>query len=383
MLQQVLLFLFPVPDLCEPADVAVVSLIITTGPAVAILLRIPTWLTISSNLLIHLIQKSLRQEPDSANVLGMDELGHLPHTLARIAERPNILHWHSEQISSDSRYCVQLARPLFDAGLGIAAITQRSSYDSGPHTSHCYRFTLLLRGSMMMRFEDEEHQVSPGQIACCPPNTLFRRWSDSATWWVYFDFNEHKTWKPLKKHGPYVRDHPSPDLIYILLQQLTDLHRGLFFDKCGEEEREERLDQSTPQAVEYADLLLNILRQECAALRKPAGTQIDRLHALVQEIRLAPQNDWNVETMSQHIHVSRSTLRRLTMSEYNLAPMQLVIQARMEEAVRWLRRPENSVMAIAQHVGYQSVYSFTRLFTKHMGMPPGKYRDTVLHKKGR
>ena len=319
--------------------------------------------------------------PGSASLEIMDKLRTLPHALTRIAERPNILDWHSQQISSDNADCVQLARPLFDAGLGIAAITQRNRYDSKLHVAGHYRFTLLLRGSMMIRFGDSEHQLYPGQLACCPPGTPFRRWADAMTWWLYFDFSDHKTWLPLKKHGPYIREHPCPDLIFILLQQLIDLHRSLYLDDFSPSERSKRCAQSTPQAVQCADLLLSILRQECAALRKPAESLVDRLHALVQEIRLAPQHGWSVESMSQHLHVSRSTLRRLMMSNYKMSPMQLVIQARLDEAVRWLRRPENSVMAIAHHVGYESVYSFTRLFTKHMGMPPGRYRDTVLRKK--
>lgn len=315
----------------------------------------------------------------------MSEEHCLPHALTRIAERPNILHFHAQWIWDEEPLCVQLARPLFDAGLMGAGITQRNRYTSDLHVPPYYRFTLLLRGNMMVRFEDREHQLTPGQIACCPPGTTFKRWNEEPNWWIYFDFAPRKLWRPLKEHGPYIREHQCPDLIFILLQQLMDMHSMCNEPQLAGEahpvDRDAFLAESTPMAVEYARMLLNILRQECTVINRRTESQVDQLHALVQQIRLAPQLEWNVENMSHHMHLSKSSLRRLMLSEYSMSPIQLVIQARLEEAVRCLKRPENTVGAVANHVGYKSVYSFTRLFTKHMGMSPGKYRDSVLRKK--
>ena len=315
----------------------------------------------------------------------MVEQRSLPHALARISERPDILDYHMQVISSESPVCRQLARPLFDAGLYAAAVTQRGTYASNLHVPKMYRFMLLLRGSMMVRFGDQEYRLSPGHLACCPPGTPFKRWAEGSTWWLYFDFGDHEFWRPLKEHGPYIREHESPDLVFVLLQHLLDLHwtfGGSQFPVTPERPGKlADLDECTPRAVEYASTLLGILRQECAALSLSSDGRIRRLRALVQEIRLAPHQQWDVDSMGQRIHVSRSTLRRLTMSEYDLSPTQLVIQARLDEAVRQLQRSGNSIAAIANHVGYESVYSFTRLFTKHMGMAPGRYREKVLKKK--
>lgn len=315
------------------------------------------------------------------HIVAMKETPILSHALRRIADCPHVQNRYSRHLADDHPDCRQLARPLFDAGLYSAGITQRSSNDSLSHVVADYRFTLLLRGTMHCRFGDEEHLMLPGDLCCCPPGILYRRWSKQTTWFVYFDFSAHKVWQPLKKHGPYIREHPAPDVIFVLLRQLIDLHDGLYHGNPTAAEHSERLAKETPQGVEYAALLLSMLRRECTAVRELTGGPVDRLHALVRQIHLSPETAWDLENMSQYIHVSGSTLGRLTQSEYGLSPLQLVIRARMEEAVRCLENPANTIMDIADRLGYKSTYSFSRLFARHMGMAPGKYRDTVLKKK--
>ena len=312
----------------------------------------------------------------------MSEKRPILHSLSRIAERPNILDWHTVQLMVDNPVCEQLAAPLFSANLYSAAITQRHHYDSDEYIAeHRYGFTIVLRGEMKMKIGDQEYLLSPGDIAFSPPGYNFRRWHESPAWWVYFEFLEHKFWRDLKKIGPYCRQHESPDLIFILLQQLMDLRYGCddILDPAG---KSAFLSASTPRALEYSRMLLNILRQESVMARDSDDSQIGRLHALVQQIRLSPHQDWNVDNMSQYLRTSVRTLRRLTTHEYNQSPLHLVIQARLDEAVRWLRNPENSVEAIAYHVGYESVFSFSRLFSKYMGMAPGRYRKKLLADRG-
>ena len=306
----------------------------------------------------------------------------LLHSLARIAEPPYVLNWRTDRIMYDEPISRKLAAPLIDARLYGAAITQRHNYDSKEYTSETYSFTMLLRGTLKLRLNGKEHKMNPGDIACAPPGTNFRRWTEGHTWWVYIDFEDHEFWRPLKDLGPYCREHESPDLIYILLQHLMDMRASCENLPTNGVESPLRttqlLNEFTPRAAEYSRMLLKLFRQECIVAVRGQGDQKSRLQALIQQIRLSPHQDWNVESMSRHLNVSIRTLRRLTHQEYNMAPLQIVIQARIDEAVRLMRKPENTIEAIAHHVGYESVFSFSRLFSKHMGMAPGKYRRHML-----
>lgn len=317
----------------------------------------------------------------------MDEQLAPPRTLERITERSNILAFHWQWMAEDIPASVALARPLFEAGMISCGIAQRAfPYDSGIHTPDRYRFSLLLRGAMTVQFEDQEYRLSPGQLACCTPGTRFKRSADGKIWWLFFDFANNKIWGPLKEHGAYIRDHQCPDLVYILLQHLMDLQwlykKGPFDDHPEIPRHPDISEEDIAQATTYAGMLLTILMRETTMIDQHADQTLNRLHILRQQIRLSPHQNWSVEMMSQRLHVSSSTLKRLTMSEYGISPMQLVIQARLEQAVALLKSRKNTIESVAHHVGYESVYSFSRLFAKHLGMPPGQYRDEVLHKEG-
>jgi AraC-like DNA-binding protein len=47
----------------------------------------------------------------------------------------------------------------------------------------------------------------------------------------------------------------------------------------------------------------------------------------------------------------------------------------MEFAMELLTQTDTPITEIAYRCGYDSVYSFMRLFRKRVGPPPGRYRD--------
>jgi len=309
----------------------------------------------------------------------MEEKHPLPHALTRIASPKKNLDLYLQLISADRPLCLKLAQPLFEAGLWAAGITQRSNYTSGEHISNVYRFTILLRGKMMIKLGELEQELTPGQLACCTPGTLFNRSAQDETWWIYLDFNQHAIWQPLKEHGSYIRNHDCPDLTFILLQNLLDLSLafdgGVYGDYPTIEQKTSSFEGCIQQGLQYSRMLLSIIQQECILLSNGLDDRTKRLHTLVKEIKLAPHHDWTMESMSRFIHTSKRTLARLMMSEYNMSSAQFVIQTRIDEACRLLQNKNNSITSVALHVGYKSVYSFSRIFTKHMGMAPGKYRS--------
>jgi AraC-like DNA-binding protein/quercetin dioxygenase-like cupin family protein len=314
----------------------------------------------------------------------MDQSQMLNHMLSRIAPRSDVLDWHTEAISSDNPSCVKMARPLFDAGLVLAVITQRPAFQGQLHTAGHNILTLLLRGSLTVQLGNQEHKMTPGQLAFCPPGSLYNSRADEPTWWLYFVFEDTKHWRGAGQSGAYIRDHESTDLIFVLLQHLIDTKACLSesssldnYTKGPSPDSQEEISRS----LEHARMLLKILEQEYNLPLEDGDCQVRSLHALVKQIRVAPNHDWTVDVMCDIMHISKRTLSRLVVREYDMSPAQLVIGARMNEAIRQLEVTSNSVMSIAHQVGYSSAYSFSRLFSKHIGMPPGKYR-AKLRKNG-
>jgi len=72
------------------------------------------------------------------------------------------------------------------------------------------------------------------------------------------------------------------------------------------------------------------------------------------------------------VHVAK-TYRALT----GHAPIQDFIQLKMAHACRLLDEGQQSIRQVAEQLGYDDVYYFSRLFRKVVGMAPSHYR--ALH----
>lgn len=71
--------------------------------------------------------------------------------------------------------------------------------------------------------------------------------------------------------------------------------------------------------------------------------------------------------------MSRSAFFERFSRAVGVAPMEYLLTWRMALAKRLLRQRDRSIAEIAAHVGYGSVSAFGVAFTRHVGMPPGRY----------
>jgi AraC-like DNA-binding protein len=83
---------------------------------------------------------------------------------------------------------------------------------------------------------------------------------------------------------------------------------------------------------------------------------------------------WTNESLAREVSVSRATLSRRFTHLVGEAPAQYLTRWRMDVAAQRLRDAHDTVGAIAAAVGYRSEYSFSRAFTRHRGIAPGRYR---------
>jgi AraC-like DNA-binding protein len=87
-----------------------------------------------------------------------------------------------------------------------------------------------------------------------------------------------------------------------------------------------------------------------------------------------PAAPWTIDTLAREVSVSRATLARRFVRLVGETPPEYLTRWRMDLAAQRLRDTEETVGAIAAAVGYRSEYSFSRAFTRHRGIAPGRYR---------
>lgn len=262
----------------------------------------------------------------------------------------------------------EVARPLFDAGITNAAITERIDYDSGLSVREFHTFTLLLQGEMEIDIDQAHCTIGPGQLVYVPPGTSFRRCGKGATWWIFISILDLPQWSLLKKRGSFVRNYEYAPLMYSLLRTILDAKAS-------------RGPNAIVLARQNARALLGLLKHEMAGVESPGLRHRFNLQQLIDDIARRPEHGWTVPEMAARLHISTSLLTKLFRREFNQAPMEVVIYHRIQKAELLLQRTGDTIESIANAVGYKSPFSFSRLFKQHTGLSPGRYRDDCQKNK--
>jgi iron complex transport system substrate-binding protein len=82
------------------------------------------------------------------------------------------------------------------------------------------------------------------------------------------------------------------------------------------------------------------------------------------------------DALARSCHMSRSTLGRKFREHMGIAPHAYAIQVRLAHACSLLRETDLPLKAIAAQLGYSDVYFFSKQFRKHIGVPPGAFRES-------
>ena len=121
---------------------------------------------------------------------------------------------------------------------------------------------------------------------------------------------------------------------------------------------------------EYIEHLPQDAGSWLAALRDPPLSRaLSALHARVA-------HPWTTEQLAEEALLSRSAFAERFARTLGVPPMTYLARWRMLVAAQKLRESRAPIARIAADVGYESESTFTRAFTREMGMSPGTHRRT-------
>lgn len=92
--------------------------------------------------------------------------------------------------------------------------------------------------------------------------------------------------------------------------------------------------------------------------------------AMHQEV----DRDWTVSELAGLAGMSRSLFAARFTALVGVAPHRYLLRCRVQRAAQLLRSRELGVLEVSARVGYRSESSFSRVFTREMGIPPATYR---------
>ncbi|MCM0610399.1 MAG: AraC family transcriptional regulator [Ideonella sp. WA131b] len=128
------------------------------------------------------------------------------------------------------------------------------------------------------------------------------------------------------------------------------------------------------------DVMFVQLLREIVAQRGLAGSgwsqavrdaAVHRAVALMQADLARP---WSLELLAQGAGLSRTTLAERFRTAMGDTPLSHLRTLRLQKAMQLLGEPRRKLDDVAQAVGYQDAFSFSKAFKRALGVSPGEFR---------
>ena len=84
--------------------------------------------------------------------------------------------------------------------------------------------------------------------------------------------------------------------------------------------------------------------------------------------------NWTLEALAQQCGLSRTGLAERFRKSMNDTPLNYLRTVRIQNAMRLLSETEQTLEQVAQAVGYQDAFSFSKAFKRTVGMAPRAFR---------
>lgn len=276
--------------------------------------------------------------------------------LKKITKR-NIPH-----VDRDHRGGWDVAGPLFQAGATNISLAEWPKYQGTRHLSEKHRFGLILQGKIRFRFGSKTITAKSGDLVFTPVGITLQRTGLGPIAWLHIDLEDIPMWAPLKEIGPYVRKYESADLMYIYARRIVGALRSQDV-------------YSMRSAKESADSMVKLLRRELRQSNNAwTSKRMDIFVKLLDSIRQEPDLGWDRKTIADKLNMSERNVTREFKRIFNMTPSQMLATIRVDLASRLLINTNRTLADISSSVGYQSPFSFSRIFKKYVGAAPEHYR---------
>ncbi|HVT72075.1 MAG TPA: AraC family transcriptional regulator [Lacunisphaera sp.] len=264
------------------------------------------------------------------------------------------------------RHPLLRALHVTDAGFFPAARGHRIERRAGAPTT----LVILCRaGHGWFRSGGPPVTVTPGDLVWLPPRQAHAYGADAAEpWtiaWVHFAGEEAEAWRRLLADAAGTNDRrvslPASRLDEIGLEEV---YRPL--------ERGHALRDQVAAVVALRSTLQAIV--ELAAAHRRPGTAHERVAAAAEKLR----RDWrqrpSLRQLAAAAGMSVTHFSALFRRRTGFSPVDFLIRQRVRQAGQLLDGTSLSVREIAEQVGYEDPYYFSRCFRRVMGCSPRAYR---------
>lgn len=145
-----------------------------------------------------------------------------------------------------------------------------------------------------------------------------------------------------------------------------------------------RLDPETQDLCDrLGEVLLGLYRERlscCGGQDHPRESGLAR--SVLAYLDAHYQEHIDLKTLEARFFVSAGHISREFRKEYCISPINYLIDKRLSQAKWLLINTQEPIQFVAESVGYDNVYYFSKLFAEKVGAAPSDYRRTFASERG-
>jgi AraC-like DNA-binding protein len=252
------------------------------------------------------------------------------------------------------------------------------------------RIYYIIDGKFEWTVHDQLHILYPGDVAIILPGQKFggaKSFLDIGTLsWIYIKIDKlESTGRLIPGKWSSLSESESMTIGKILLLNKTLVllklkEAGNIIENIKHELFRQEIGYSTRTNQLIDELFILITRQ--LTRQNNSGRDFPQTFMkLEQTLRKNLSYQWTVEEMAALIGVGTTAFNEKVKSYTGFSPLNYLINIRISEAIRLLKRQDSNVTDIALDTGFYSSQHFSTTFKKLTGYTPSEFRKNNLPKK--
>lgn len=257
------------------------------------------------------------------------------------------------------------------------------------HFHNCLELGVCHDCGGIMKFHDKEITFQAGDITCIPKNILHTTYSHSGTSsrWSYLFFKPKEFFQNLLPDTwPNYDLEPvnSFNYEYVLSSSEYPELNSLILHVISELEQQRPGYQIISRGLLLA-LYIELYRVQYTNNNHQAESDIDvpeenplKISPALDYVAENYMHNFPIDHLADLCHWSPSHFRRVFQEIVGMAPLEYLNCVRIMKACNLIRNTNDSILTIAENVGFQSISSFNRNFLNIVQISPRDYRKQLI-----
>ena len=152
---------------------------------------------------------------------------------------------------------------------------------------------------------------------------------------------------------------------------LSNFIKQMYFEKYSN-------NKNSNYSVEmYFNLILLKISDLCQKTELADTEMLEQLVELRNQIISNPKETWKIDDIAKKLYHSRNDIHRSFKKKYGTTPHKYLIDIRIDRAKNLLLNRNITLTEIADYLCFSSLYHFSNVFKKRVGISPSMYAEKV------